>query len=254
MEGDMEKRRKQIVQLINDRSQVSFSELVEQFPDVSEMTLRNDLKFLDSNRQIIRVHGGARSLDTVIDIDDPLHNRISKNYEKKQEIAKKAVRLIQPRGAIFLDSGSTMIELAKIFPDEKCKIFTVGIPCTMELARLNRVDVHVFGGRLKRESLSVSGVRTLQEIQNVNFNLAIIGVTGYRRDKGFCCSSEERCEINRAIMSRAEKVMVLMDSQKVGKSDTYILGEPQDIDIFISDGELAEDVREALEQKGVEVY
>lgn len=254
MEGDMEKRRRQIVQFINDRSQVSFSELVECFPGVSEMTLRNDLKFLDANRQIIRIHGGARSLDTVIDIDDPLHKRISKNNEKKQEIARKAVRLIHLRGAIFLDSGSTIIELAKILPDERCKIFTVGVPCAMELARLNNVDVHVFGGRLKRESLSISGVKTLQEIQNVNFNLAIIGVTGYCRDKGFLCSSEERCEINRAIMKQAEKVMVLMDSQKVGKTDTYILGGPQDIDILISDDELGRDIKNELEQKGVEVY
>ena len=254
MEGDMERRRKQIVELINEKGQVGFAQLVKSFPDVSEMTLRNDLKFLDANRQIIRIHGGARSLDTVIDIDDPLHKRISKNNEKKQEIAKKAVRLIHPRGAIFLDSGSTMIELAKIFPDERCKIFTVGVPCTMELARLKSVDVHVFGGRLKRESLSISGVKTLQEIENVNFNLAIIGVTGYCRGKGFCCSSEERCEINRAVMRRAEKVMVLMDSQKVGKSDTYILADSQDIDILIPDHDLDREIQEDLEQKGVEVY
>lgn len=112
----MERRRNAIAALINQKGTVSFSTIKEHFPNVSEMTLRTDLKALDEAKQIVRIHGGAKSVQLVINTDDFFNRRAIRNIQEKQEIAQKALRLIQPDTAIFLDSGSTTTELAQLSP------------------------------------------------------------------------------------------------------------------------------------------
>lgn len=63
------RRREQIVALINEEGQISFSKLKESFPDISDMTLRTDLKYLDEMGKVIRIHGGARSVETLAGTD-----------------------------------------------------------------------------------------------------------------------------------------------------------------------------------------
>ena len=62
----MEIRRNAIVELVNKYGTVSFSQIKEQFSNVSEMTLRTDLKALDEAKEIVRIHGGAKSVQLVI--------------------------------------------------------------------------------------------------------------------------------------------------------------------------------------------
>ena len=66
----METRRNAIVDLINENGTISFSQLKDAFPNVSEMTLRTDLKLLDEAKRILRIHGGAKSVQVIIGTDD----------------------------------------------------------------------------------------------------------------------------------------------------------------------------------------
>ena len=59
----MEQRRNAIVELVNREGSLSFVQLKEAFPSVSEMTLRTDLKALDQARRVVRVHGGVKSVE-----------------------------------------------------------------------------------------------------------------------------------------------------------------------------------------------
>ena len=71
----MEQRRNTIVDLVNQSGNVSFAQLKKKFPQISEMTLRTDLKVLDEAKRIVRVHGGAKSVDVVVGTDDMLSRR-----------------------------------------------------------------------------------------------------------------------------------------------------------------------------------
>ena len=113
----LNERRSQILDAVNLRGTMTFSALMQMFPNISEMTLRKDLKSLDEEGKLVRIHGGARSLDTVLNADAPLTQRLSQNMELKREIALKARALVQPGMTVFMDSGSTMTELAKAFQD-----------------------------------------------------------------------------------------------------------------------------------------
>ena len=77
----MEMRRNAIAELVNKHGTVSFSQIKEQFPNVSEMTLRTDLKALDAAKEIVRIHGGAKSVQLVIGTDDYLTRRSVRNIQ-----------------------------------------------------------------------------------------------------------------------------------------------------------------------------
>ena len=144
---NMEQRREKIVSLINREGSVSFTKLKENFHQVSEMTLRRDLEYLDRNKRIIRTHGGARSVEVLIGTDDLYLKRTTRNADEKKIIAEKAVSLVQENTTIFLDSGSTCTEFARHMPDGPYMIFTTSLSGALELARLQQAQV---GGVLRR--------------------------------------------------------------------------------------------------------
>ena len=166
----MEMRRNAIVELINKNETVSFSQIKEAFPQVSEMTLRTDLKLLDNAKRIVRIHGGAKSVQMVIGTDDYLSKRSVRNIPEKQFIAEKALSLLRPDTTIFIDSGSTTTMLAHQFPDQSNLIYTTGLSCATELASLSRPTVILPGGRLSRYSQSVYVISAVKEVERVNFN------------------------------------------------------------------------------------
>ena len=175
----MDTRRKQIVELVNRLGYVRFIQIKENFPNVSEMTLRTDLKALDQEKKIVRIHGGAKSVQLVIGTDDYLNNRSIRNQVEKEEIAEKAAGLIKPDTAVFLDSGSTTTMLARLFPDQSNLIYTTGLSCATELAGLSEPTVLIPGGKLNRYSVSVYGTSVVKELEMVNFHQTFLGVMNF---------------------------------------------------------------------------
>lgn len=246
-------RRRQMVELINQKGQISLMELSQAFPGLSEMTLRKDLKALDDSGQVVRIHGGARSLMHIISGDAPLSSRMMTNQLKKQLIAQKAVPLVRPGASVFLDSGSTMTEFAKVYPDHKGIVFCAGLTCLNELSRLSQPDLYVLGGLLNKPSKSVRDAGLLPQIAQLHFDLAFISVNGYTRQSGFNCLSSARWAIQQAIFDRSDQVIVLMDSRKVGRLCPFALCHPDRVDILVSDGDLPPEELAYLRKQGVQV-
>ncbi len=237
----VEGRRSAIAAYINEMSSVTFGQIKEAFPDVSDMTIRTDLKALDEAKKIVRVHGGAKSVETVIGNDDLLGKRAVQNVDAKQVIAEKAAGFVRENMTIFVDSGSTTTLLAAQFPDVRCLIITNSISCAVEFARLKKARVYVTGGQLNRNSLSLTG-------------LAFLGATSYRSDTGFTCESLEDNVVKRMAVSRATEVVVLMDSSKVGKKGSFTMCDLVDASAIVSDDALPEKFLEECREASVKVY
>ena len=120
----MDQRRNEIVEFVNANQTVTFAQLKEKFSSVSDMTLRTDLKYLDQAKKILRIHGGAKSLEEVAGNDDVLKLRYGRNIEEKKEIAQKALAFVEPSKTIFIDSGSTTTMLAHILKDQNNIFYT----------------------------------------------------------------------------------------------------------------------------------
>lgn len=249
----MNQRRSQIEELVNREGTLSFARLKQAFPDVSEMTLRSDLRALDEERRIVRVYGGARSLGNLVGTDDAFDLRASRNAEGKRLIVKKALKQLRPGMSVYLDSGSTAIHMASQFPDDSYMVFTSGINCALELAKLKNVRSHLIGGEINRNSLCVNGARSISEIGRLNFNIAFLGTTGYSERTGFNCAVEAEAELKRAVISRSEQVVVMMDSQKVGRVNPFTFAEPGEIHAVITDAGLEESLARHFRQAGTQL-
>ena len=177
-----------------------------------------------------------------------------RNIQAKQEIARKALKLIQPDTAIFMDSGSTTTELAKIFPDQSNLIYTTGLSCATELANLTKPVIMLPGGQLNRYSISVYGISAIRELEQVNFHQTFLGVTGYSMKAGFTCGNNEEAMLKRTAIEQAEQVVVLMDASKTDIKSTYTICGLADVDIIISDGNLSKEFLLACETHHITVY
>lgn len=249
----MEERRNAIVEFVNQNGQISFQQLKDAFPEVSEMTLRTDLKALDQERRIIRVHGGAKSVDVAIGTDDRMGRRMVRCAQEKQLIARKAVGLLRPDTSIYLDSGSTTTALARMISDQPYLIVTSGLSCALELAHLSQPKVLLPGGTMNRYSMSISGSQAVKELQGMHFHTLFLGVSAYSEQAGFTCGSQEECMLKQAVLERAERVIVLMDSSKVGLTSTFSICNVEDVDVIVSDGQLPHDLRTQWENQQVVV-
>lgn len=247
----MEMRRNAIIELINTHGTVRFSQIKKAFPQVSEMTLRTDLKALDEAKQIVRIHGGAKSVQVVVGTDDFLNKRSIRNINEKQIIAEKALSLLRPDTTVFLDSGSTTTMLARLFPDQSNLIYTSGLTCAIELANLSRPSVVLPGGKLNRYSQSVYGYSAIKELERVNFDQVFLGVTNYSFSTGFTCGSNDEAFLKSTAMQQSEQIVVLMDSSKIGMKSPYKICELSDVDILVSDGNLPKDFLEECQRNHV---
>lgn len=250
----MEQRRNAIVDLVNQSGNISFAQLKKKFPQISEMTLRTDLKALDEAKRIVRVHGGAKSVDVVIGTDDMLSRRLVRNIEAKQLIAQKALGFIRKDTTIFLDSGSTTTALASNMPDQSNLIYTNSLTCAAELSRLREPAVHMMGGTMNRYSMSVCGVHTIQGVLRINFDQVFMGVTGYCDQTGFTCGVDEEAVLKKAVMNQAGQRIVLMDSSKVGVKSTYSICGLKDVDVIISDGSLPGEFQEVCRDYKIQIF
>lgn len=249
----METRRNAIVELINEKGTVTFSQIKHAFPNVSEMTLRTDLKILDEAKSILRIHGGAKSVQVIIGTDDFLNRKSVLHIPEKQRIAEKALTLLRRDTTVFLDSGSTATVFARQFPDQSNLIYTTGLSCATELANLSEPTVMIPGGKLNRYSQSVFGFSAIKDLERVNFHQAFLGITGFHSTVGFTCGNSDEAFLKQTAIRQAEQVILLMDSSKIGAKSSFTAFGFQDIDIVVSDGKLPEDFLGECRRHGVQV-
>ncbi len=245
-------RHENMLKLIKLNEQMSFAELKKAFSDVSEMTIRRDIDQLEHEKKVLRVPGGVKSIESVVDfIEDRYALRSIENLEFKKEIALKAVSLIKPRMCIFLDSGSTTTAFAHLFPDIECLVYTTGLTCAIELSKLKKVKTVMLGGWVNKNSLSTYGSIETLGLNCLNFNLSFVGVTGFDEKAGFTTGISDEASIKQIASQRSKQRVVLMDSLKIGHILPCTFAEPKDVDIVISDSNIDLKTKKYFEFHGV---
>lgn len=253
MASEMEVRRQQIENLVNREGSVTFAQIKVEFGDMSEMTLRTDLKALDAEHRIVRVYGGARSVSHVVGTDGLIDERSLRNVDAKRIIAEKAAALVRPDMTVYFDSGSTTTELASALPDMHSLLITNSITCATALCRLASAQVIVPGGVVNRYSMSLSGSRAIEALATLSFDVAFVGITSYQQDVGFTCGVDDEATLKRLVMQRAGRTVALMDSSKVGHRSTFRVCGLESIDTIVSDGRLPADFLSACAEADVTV-
>ncbi len=227
-------RRNKIVDKITEEHLVKVSDLMKEF-NVSIETIRRDLEYLEKLGYLRRVYGGA-VLDGFYGQEPPYKHREVINYPEKQAIAARTCELIDDGDSVFIDLGTTTLEVARCLSKRKNLIIITNATLVAHSLITNEsCRVILLGGELRRGELSVSGSLCNANIQLFNANKAIIGVGGISLEKGITDYHLEEANIRRSMINRAEKVIAVADHSKFGVVTLNNICELNRINTLVTD-------------------
>jgi len=240
----MTERREAIRKFIEAKGEVSIGELASHFAAWSEMTLRRDLAALEQDHQILLTRGGARTIPSRYGLHEDIYSEREQRKDRaKQLIASKAVALVEPDTGIFIDSGTTAMAFARLVPDYHLAVITAAPNIALEIAmRKVKPSVIMLGGTLSRMEIAVSDPEVEKTLENLNIDTAFLAASGYDDRGGFTVGSQLGALLKRAVVKRARKVVMMLDSSKIGTLLPFTFARKEDVDILVGDGELPENL------------
>ena len=234
---------------IEDHNVVTIKQLQALFPEVSLMTIHRDLDSLEKAGAVVKFRGGAKSVRHAGDVE--FNIRMQTNNPGKSIMARKALSLLQPHSAVFLDASTTNLALAKVLPDMNLNIFTTGPSIALELCRLHNPVVTMCCGTMNRKNLALSGQNTLKMLENINIDLAFIGVSGCSVEAGFTCGTEADMLVKRMVIQKARTSVLMCGRDKLSCLMPYTFAKFEDVDYLISDEPMPDDFIQAAQGAGV---
>ncbi len=244
-------RQEQMRDYIEQKNVVTIKELQALFPDVSLMTIHRDLDALEQGGLVVKFRGGAKSVRLT---GDPEFNvRMRENNVGKSVMAQKALELIQPHTSIFLDASTTNLVLAKNLPDINLNIITTGPSIALELCRLHNPVVTLCCGTINRKNFALSGQNTLKMLEDINIDLAFIGVSGCSVEAGFTCGTEGDMLVKRMVIQKARTRVAMCGHEKFSCLMPYTFAKLSDVDYMITDEPVPEVIRQAAQQVNVKI-
>ena len=250
----MTDRREKINSYIQSHGDVSLNELATKFSSVSTMTIRRDLKFLESSGEIVRTKGGAKSISHLSMMkEDTYYAREGKNAELKMEIANKLAPLIEEGSSVYFDAGSTLIHLAGALGDKRLFAVTNSPITATELLRCPNISVSVTGGMLNRENIALCGVGAADFLKRLNISTAILVAAGYSDEYGFSCGNHDEAELKRAVIASSLRTIIVVDSSKVGKNLPFTFAVPGDADVIVTDSGIPRSILTELKKDKAQI-
>ena len=244
-------RRDFILEELNKNNEIRVSELIALLPDVSEMTIRRDLDFLAKKGFLIRTHGGAKVVPPSSDAPYDLDTRLTLNKTSKSIIAKQALSFIDNECSIFFDAGSTTLELASIISNIKVHAITNAPNISIELIKNPDIQVILLGGVLNKSTLSVAGAMPLQELENLNIDIAFISASGFSLANGFTNAYADECSLKQKVIRMAKHVIILLDLSKLNKVLPFTFAHLSDVNTIILNQIPPADVMDCIKQMNI---
>ncbi|WP_342320146.1 DeoR/GlpR family DNA-binding transcription regulator [Corynebacterium mayonis] len=253
-----DERRRQIASLTAVEGRVNVTDLAERFSVTAE-TIRRDLATLSEAGVIHRVHGGAVASQAFLTTEVPLDARYRSASGAKSAIAKAALDFLPrtPGARIFLDSGTTLSTLASLIVDhpgiDAHPIVTNSLPVALELAAEGLSNVQLLGGNVRALSQAVVGDTALRSLALMSAEVAFIGTNALTIDHGLSTAHAQEAAVKAAMVTNAERIVVLCDSSKLGNDYLVSFGTLDDIDVLITDTDAPASIVEQFESHGIRV-
>ena len=244
-------RRERLRQIVRSRHAVRVEELREEL-GVSTATIRRDLDELEESGALRRVHGGAVAVG-VHPIEARFEAKAARHAAEKQRIAARAAQLVDPDSSVYLDSGSTCLELARLLVDRAdVTVVTNSLPAIVELAGRGPRLV-VVGGELRPLSQALVGPLSARLLEGLYVDRAFMGTFSLSLDAGLTTTDPSEAFTKERVLTRAREVVLLVDSSKLGTRSFAHAGRLDQLDVVITDAELDEEAAAVFANAGVRV-
>ncbi|RAL21430.1 DeoR/GlpR family DNA-binding transcription regulator [Thermoflavimicrobium daqui] len=179
---------------------------------LSESTIRRDLIYLEKKRQLKRVHGGAALLQGKT-VEPSIAEKSSKNLQEKKRVATFAASLLEEGDCIYLDAGSTTIEMIPELVGKKVTVVTNGISHLEALVEKN-IPAYVLGGKMKESTRAIIGALAVNGLQQFRFDKCFLGVNGIHPQMGYTTPDPEEALLKRTAMQFSSQTYFLADHNK----------------------------------------
>ena len=215
-------RRAKMLAQLEENGQLSVKKLSRSF-NVSEVTIRNDLNYLEKNNFLIRSRGGALKNQRV-GLDFKLNEKSKQHLPEKQAIGRRAAELIKEGDTIILDSGTTTMEIAKNLSNfDNLTVITNALNIAGYLSGYGNIKIIMLGGYLRENSLSLVGPTSIESLKNFYGDKVFIGVDAISAAYGISTPNIEEAYLNRTMIDVSKEIIVVTDSSKFfNKSFAFI--------------------------------
>jgi DeoR/GlpR family transcriptional regulator of sugar metabolism len=186
--------------------------------NVSEDTIRRDLRDLAAAGLCTRVYGGALPLPPAA---GPLAERRAQAPERKAQLARAAVSLVTAGNVLFIDAGSTNLEIAAALPELPLTVVTNAAAVALALQERPAIELIMIGGRVDRRSGANLGAAALRDAERMRPDIFFLGGCGVDAAAGVTCFHYEEAEFKRSLAAVSKAVLVAATSEKFGTAATY---------------------------------
>ncbi len=256
------KRIEAVEAYISQIGSVSIQDLCDEF-HVSINTIRRDIDTLVRDGRVKKVYGGVVALGQAEQetasapqtrelMDFEVRNR--EYRDEKKEIAKKAAEFVHHGDTIFLDSGSTTLQMVSYLADKKnITVITYSIPALAELAKYPQIRAVALPGVVLGRTASLVGSSTCQALQQFNCSKAFMGCTGLSLTRQLTNATFEEFGVKQVALQQSRVHYLLADHEKFGHAALMTYGDIADLDYLITDEEPGQEYLDYLREHQVEL-
>ncbi|XID95874.1 DeoR/GlpR family DNA-binding transcription regulator [Paenibacillaceae bacterium WGS1546] len=245
-----EERHQLILDILSKEGKIIATELSARLR-VSEDTIRRDLRELDAQGLVHRVHGGAlQPGPPVVSFDD----RHEQSPEAKAQIAKTALQLVKNGQVIIIDGGTTTLKFAEQLPTNlSATVITNSPPVAAALAAHPAIEVIVLGGRLLKRSIVNIGGETLAALDQIRADLCVLGAYSVDSAFGLSAPDQEEAFVKRKMISVSTETAVLAAGHKLGTASSYLFAKASQIAYLVTDSSVNPEILRQYESSGITV-
>lgn len=243
-------RKRDILDTLARDGQVVAKTLSERF-NVSEDTVRRDLRELAAEGLLQRVHGGALPASPAV---GNLAVRETLSSSAKERIAKAAAAMVAPGQTVILDGGTTSIQLVRCLPKNlSVTVVTHSPNVAVELAGHLDIEVILIGGRLFRHSMVTVGAAAIEALGHIRADIYFMGVTGVHLRAGLSTGDLEEAYVKRALAGQAAETVVLASNEKINAASRCKIGDVKLANSIVMERGTPADFVAELERLGLTV-
>lgn len=243
-------RHQHILKQIKQEGHITVLDLCKKL-NVSSVTIRKDLQFLEDSGLVYRTHGGATSQNPY-QTDRTVFEKEKIHETEKLAIARAASKLVINNDSIIIGSGTTTQFFAReLAPHHNLTVVTSALNVTLELIKHDSVEVIQLGGAVRKTSTSVTGHYAHGTLDHFFCSKLFLGVDGIDIDFGISTTNAQEAMLNMKMIDAAQQVIVLADSSKFGRKSFGKIVDFSRIDMVISDS-IPPKFKEMFDSLGIE--
>ncbi|MDA7026289.1 DeoR/GlpR family DNA-binding transcription regulator [Bacillus sp. CLL-7-23] len=184
--------------------------------NASESTIRRDLSTLEARGYLKRVHGGASKISDIRKEPDMLE-KSSKNLHEKKKIAQEAAALLEEGDCIYLDAGTTTLQMIDFIDQEKDIIVVTNGIMHIEPLMTKGIKFYLLGGYVKQKTGAILGGSALTSISQYRFDKSFLGVNGIHKEAGYTTPDPDEALLKTKAIQQAKQAFILADASKFGE-------------------------------------